>query len=225
MRAQVLDSMDLERERGITIKAQAVRVQLPGARRRDLPAAPDRHARPRRLHLRGLALAGGLRGRRARRRRLAGGRGADARQHLPGRRGRARADPGAQQDRPARAPSPSASPTRSPTCSASPLDDILRISGKTGAGVDRGARADRRARSRRPRGDPDAPARALIFDSQFDQYRGVVAYVRVVDGVFRKGEAIRAMVGATQRRDRRDRLLLAADARRRRSCARARSAT
>jgi GTP-binding protein LepA len=48
-----------------------------------------------------------------------------------------------------------------------------------------------------PAGDPDAPARALIFDSQFDQYRGVVAYVRVVDGVFRKGEAIRAMVGRT----------------------------
>jgi GTP-binding protein LepA len=49
-----------------------------------------------------------------------------------------------------------------------------------------------------PSGDRDAPARALIFDSEFDQYRGVIAYIRVVDGVFRKGEAIRAMQNATE---------------------------
>src|SRR5436309_3004631 len=49
-----------------------------------------------------------------------------------------------------------------------------------------------------PSGDPQAPPRALIFDSEFDQYRGVIAYIRVVDGVFRKGEAIRAMVAGTQ---------------------------
>src|SRR6202011_3816097 len=44
-----------------------------------------------------------------------------------------------------------------------------------------------------PRGDPDGPPRALIFDSEFDQYRGVIAYIRVVDGTFTKGDAIRAM--------------------------------
>src|SRR5262249_33470538 len=49
-----------------------------------------------------------------------------------------------------------------------------------------------------PAGDPDAPPRALIFDSEFDQYRGVVAYIRVVDGVFRKGEAIRAIATSTE---------------------------
>src|SRR5437763_419898 len=47
-------------------------------------------------------------------------------------------------------------------------------------------------------GDPDGPPRALIFDSEFDQYRGVVAYIRVVDGTFRKGEAIRAMAAGTE---------------------------
>ena len=48
-----------------------------------------------------------------------------------------------------------------------------------------------------PAGDPDAPPRALIFDSEFDQYRGVIAYIRVVDGTFKKGEGIRAMAAGT----------------------------
>ena len=84
-------------------------------RRRDLPPAPDRHPRPRRLLLRGLAQPRRLRGGAAGRRRRPGRRGADRRQHLRGGRGRARADPGAEQGRPARAPSPSGSPARSPT--------------------------------------------------------------------------------------------------------------
>ncbi len=45
---------------------------------------------------------------------------------------------------------------------------------------------------------PQAPPRALIFDSEFDQYRGVIAYVRVVDGTFTKGDAIRAMQAGTE---------------------------
>ncbi len=49
-----------------------------------------------------------------------------------------------------------------------------------------------------PQGDPDGPPRALIFDSEFDQYRGVIAYIRVVDGTFTKGEAIRAMQAGTE---------------------------
>jgi GTP-binding protein LepA len=49
-----------------------------------------------------------------------------------------------------------------------------------------------------PRGEPAAPTRALIFDSEFDQYRGVVAYVRMVDGAFRKGERVVAMQNGTE---------------------------
>ena len=76
-----------------------------------------------------------------------------------------------------------------------PTDDILRDLGEDRRGRGRGARADRRADPAARAAIPTAPPRALIFDSEFDQYRGVVAYVRVVDGVFRKGEAIRTMVG------------------------------
>jgi GTP-binding protein LepA len=78
-----------------------------------------------------------------------------------------------------------------------PQDNIRHISGKTGEGVVE-VLEQLVARVPPPAGDPDAPARALIFDSEFDQYRGVIAYIRVVDGVFRKGEAIRAMQNATE---------------------------
>ena len=59
--------------------------------------------------------------------------------------------------------------------------DVLKVSGKTGVGVE--ALLDRIVETiPAPVGDPDAPARAMIFDSVYDTYRGVVTYVRVVDG-------------------------------------------
>ncbi|WP_344309151.1 translation elongation factor 4 [Brevibacterium samyangense] len=68
-------------------------------------------------------------------------------------------------------------------------DDVLRVSGKTGEGVE--AVLDRIVRDLpAPVGDPTAPTRAMIFDSVYDTYRGVVTYVRVVDGQLNPRERI-----------------------------------
>ncbi|MFC4503303.1 MULTISPECIES: translation elongation factor 4 [Streptomyces] len=76
-------------------------------------------------------------------------------------------------------------------------DDVLRVSAKTGVGVD--ALLDRVVRDiPAPVGVADAPARAMIFDSVYDSYRGVVTYVRVIDGQLSKREQIKMMsTGAT----------------------------
>jgi len=70
--------------------------------------------------------------------------------------------------------------------------DVLRVSGKTGMGVE--ALLDRIVeRIPAPVGDPAAPARAMIFDSVYDAYRGVVTYVRMVDGKLEPRERIQMM--------------------------------
>ena len=70
--------------------------------------------------------------------------------------------------------------------------DVMRVSGKTGAGVE--ALLDRIVGTiPAPVGDADAPARAMIFDSVYDTYRGVVTYVRVVDGSLNPRERIAMM--------------------------------
>jgi GTP-binding protein LepA len=195
MRAQLLDSMDLERERGITIKAQAVRVQYTA-----------RDGETYQLHL--IDTPGHVDFTYEVSRSLAACEGAvlvvDASQGVEAQTVANtymaveagleliptlnKIDlPGAEPERVAHEVS---------ELLGEPVDDILGISAKTGAGV---IEVLERIVERipPPAGDPDAPARALIFDSEFDQYRGVVAYIRVVDGVFRKGDAIHAMVGAT----------------------------
>ncbi|WP_166873084.1 MULTISPECIES: translation elongation factor 4 [unclassified Salinibacterium] len=71
-------------------------------------------------------------------------------------------------------------------------DDVLRVSGKTGAGVEE--LLDRVVELiPAPQGNKDAPARAMIFDSVYDSYRGVVTYVRMIDGQLSPRERIQMM--------------------------------
>src|SRR5699024_5974575 len=71
-------------------------------------------------------------------------------------------------------------------------DDVLRVSAKTGVGVPE-LLNEIVEQIPAPVGDADAPARALIFDSVYDTYRGVVTYVRVVDGELNHRERIQMM--------------------------------
>jgi GTP-binding protein LepA len=191
MRDQLLDSMELERERGITIKAQAVRVQWKGYELNliDTPGHVDfTYEVSRSLQ----ACEGAL---------LV----VDAAQGIEAQT-LANAYLAIENDLEIvpvvnKIDLPQADPDGASAEVADLIgedaDRVLRISAKTGQGVDAVLDAIIE-RITAPAGDPDAPARALIFDSSYDQYRGVVAFVRVVDGVFRPREHLRAMALGTR---------------------------
>ena len=103
--------------------------------------------------------------------------------------------PGAQQDRPARLPTPTGMPRRSRTSRAASRRRAARLRQDRHRGEGTARRGGRQIPA--PVGDADGPARAMIFDSVYDAYRGVVTYVRVVDGRIRPREKITMMSTGT----------------------------
>ena len=219
MREQLLDSMDLERERGITIKAQAVRVLWKGHQLNliDTPGHVDfTYEVSRSLQ----ACEGAL---------LV----VDAAQGIEAQT-LANAYLAIENDLEiVPVVNKIDLPQADPDAAAAEVADLIGDdAGRTCCGSrPRPARASTTcstrssSASRRPTGDPDAPARALIFDSSYDQYRGVVAFVRVVDGRFETRERAARDGAGDALRGRGARLLLADAARRSRRSRPARSAT
>jgi GTP-binding protein LepA len=191
MRDQLLDSMELERERGITIKAQAVRVAWKGHELNliDTPGHVDfTYEVSRSLQACEGALlvvdaAQGIEAQTLANAYLAIENNLEIvpvvnKIDLP------QADPDA------------AAAEVADLLGCTP-EDVIRISAKTGQGVEEVLDAIVK-RVPAPAGDGAAPARALIFDSSYDQYRGVIAFVRAVDGRFESREPLRAMALGTQ---------------------------
>ena len=69
-------------------------------------------------------------------------------------------------------------------------DDIIEASGKTGLGVDKILEAVVE-RIPAPTGDPDAPLQALVFDSEFNSFRGIITYCRIMNGSLKKGDIVK----------------------------------
>jgi GTP-binding protein LepA len=190
MREQVLDSMELERERGITIKAQAVRVPWKGHQLNliDTPGHVDftyEVSRSLQACEGALLLVDASQG-------IEAQTLANAYLALEN---ELEIVPVANKIDLAQSDPEGAAGELAQLVGETP-ERVLRISAKTGDGVADvlDAIVERIAP---PAGDPDAPARALVFDSSYDQYRGVLAFVRVVDGRFETREPLVAIAQGT----------------------------
>ena len=191
MREQLLDSMELERERGITIKAQAVRVLWKGHQLNliDTPGHVDftyEVSRALQACEGALLLVDAAQGLEAQ---------TLANAYLAIENDLEIVPVVNKIDLPQADPDQAASDLADLIGGSS--NDVLRISAKTGEGID-GVLDAIMERIPSPSGDANAAARALIFDSSYDQYRGVVAFVRVVDGSFGTREPLRAMALGTR---------------------------
>jgi GTP-binding protein LepA len=191
MREQVLDSMELERERGITIKAQAVRVSWKGYQLNliDTPGHVDftyEVARSLQACEGAILLVDAAQGVEAQ---------TVANAYLAIENDLEIVPVVNKID----LPQADVEGTRAEIAElvGDGPERVLAISAKTGAGVEAllDAVVDRVPP---PSGDSGAPPRALVFDSSYDQYRGVVAFVRAVDGTFRRRERLRAMEAGTR---------------------------
>ena len=191
MREQYLDKMDIERERGITIKAQAIRLAFPSADGHtyelnliDTPGHVDFSYEV----SRSLAACDGVI------LLVDAAQGIEAQTlanlYLAIEAGLEVIPAVNKIDLPAAEPE-RVSAELATIIGVSP-DRVLRVSGKTGQGVEALIEeVIRRVPS--PKGDPDAPSRALIFDSNYDNYRGVISFVRVADGELRAHQKVRMM--------------------------------
>lgn len=191
MREQYLDRMDLERERGITIKAQAIRLKYPGNDGKiyelnliDTPGHVDFSYEVSRslAACDGVVLlvdaAQGVEAQTLANLYLALEAGLEIIPALN------KIDlPAAEPDRVAEELS---------SLMGVDADSISRVSGKSGLGVPE-LIEEIVKRVPPPKGDPEAPTRALIFDSNYDNYRGVVTFVRVVDGSLSAGQKLKMM--------------------------------
>ncbi|MGI8928570.1 MAG: translation elongation factor 4 [Candidatus Limnocylindrales bacterium] len=196
MTSQVLDSMDLEREKGITIKARSVRLdydaregQRYGLNLIDTPGHVDfSYEVSRSLQAcEGAILV------------VDAAQGIEAQTlanvHLALAQGLVIVPVINKIDLPSAQPDLVMEELES--ILAIPREEILLVSAKDGTGVPEVLEAIV-ARIPPPKGDPDAPLQGLIFDSHYDPYKGVVAYVRLFEGRLREHEQVRLMASGAQ---------------------------